>query len=83
VRFLVQSYGLIRNEVMTLAPRKTLEELQTLQQKEQTGNLQKLFQQELLKALQGGDSTRRALPTQRDTQPAVGPRPRINQRNNN
>ena len=34
VKFTVQSYGLVREEVMNLAPRKTLAELQTLQQRQ-------------------------------------------------
>jgi type II secretory pathway component PulC len=53
VKFLVQSYGLIREEAMNLAPRKTLAELQTQKQREEGETLQKLFQQELLKALKG------------------------------
>jgi hypothetical protein len=66
VRFLVQSYGLIREEVMNLAPRKTLAELQTLKQREEGETLQKIFQQELLKALQGQqDTTRRQQPPPR------------------
>jgi hypothetical protein len=78
VKFLVQSYGLVRQEVMNLERRKTLAELQTQQQREQQENLQKLFQQELLKALQGQDTTRRQTPpppTRRDTSAA---RPRNN-----
>src|SRR5688572_4371861 len=70
VKFLVQSYGLIREEVMNLAPRKTLAELQTQKQRAEGETLQKLFQQELLKALQGQqDTTRRQQPppARRDT----------------
>jgi len=77
VKFLVQSYGLIREEVMNLAPRKTLAELQTLKQREEGETLQKIFQQELLKALQGQqDTTRRQQPPPRipkDSLPKGGP----------
>ena len=79
VKFLVQSYGMIREEVMNLAPRKTLAELQTQKQREEGQTLQKLFQQELLKALQGQqDTTRRQQPppARRDTLPKTQPTPR-------
>ncbi len=79
VKFLVQSYGLIREEVMNLAPRKTLAELQTQKQREDSETLQKLFGQELLKALQGQQDTTRKQqpPARRDTVPTAA-RPRNN-----
>lgn len=65
VHFLVQSYGLIRNEVMNMAPRPTAEDFRQ-RQTPSGDDLSRLFQQELLKALTGQaqrpDTTRRAAP---------------------
>ena len=85
VKFLVQSYGMIREEVMNMAPRKTLAELQSLKQQQETASLQKLFQQELLKALQGQDSTRgqSAPAVRRDTLPLHKQAPPPRGRSNN
>ena len=78
VRMLVQSYGMIRQEVMSMAPRETVAEIREREQRTKADNLGQLFQQELLRVLQGQDTSRRpqtqAAP-RRDTIPAAA-RPR-------
>jgi hypothetical protein len=68
VRWQVQSYGMIREEVMPLAVRQPVADVETTGN-EDTRLLDRLLQQEFLRALQGTrlDSARRAPPVRRDT----------------
>ena len=70
IKLLVQSYGSVREEVLNMATRPTAEEFRSRQGGGTDAQLQRLFQQELLKALTGQagqpDTTRRT-PPPRDT----------------
>jgi hypothetical protein len=75
VKWLVQSYGMIREEIMPLATRVPSAEIRS-SEGGQDQTLQRLFQQELLRALQGtrADTTPRP-PVRRDTTSAPPARP--------
>ena len=76
VKWLVQSYGMIREEIMPLATRVPSAEIRSGAGEGQDQTLQRLFQQELLRALQGtrADTTPRP-PVRRDTTSAPPARP--------
>jgi hypothetical protein len=96
VHLLVQSYGVVRQEVMNMAPRPTAEDFRNRQNAATGDDLSRLFQQELLKALTGTgnrpatqpatqptrpDTTRRTgVPPRRDTISSAPIRPRNQER---
>ncbi|MGH7468695.1 MAG: hypothetical protein ACRENP_12120 [Longimicrobiales bacterium] len=83
VRFAVTSFGITRQEIMSKAPRKSIQELRAAQQQQQQqaasreADISRLLGQELIRTLQTRtDSTRVTTPpVRRDTSAAPPPRP--------
>jgi len=69
VRFLVENYGILREEVMPLAQRQSVLEARSQQTEANRQELSELFAEELLRALRGRRDSAQAVEQQQQTRP--------------